>query len=157
MCEIIFLLSYWNVICSSYLVIPVSLQRDANGAPRFVCHVCNQSFSRRSNLGRHFREKHVANKSAFICYLCGSNFTRLESLQKHMTHKHNESRQQSGNIHTGNQDTGNQHTGNQHTGNSPLIQTENQAEGNQSSSMNPMIREIRPVTDQNFPSSTVQQ
>lgn len=49
----------------------------------FRCDDCNVSFSKKTNLTRHKREKH-GKKSNFVCKPCKRSFARNEHLQNHL-------------------------------------------------------------------------
>jgi len=54
---------------------------------RFQCGICQEHFSRKSNLKRHITSKHTKEKP-FVCRFCGASRSRSEDMKHHMMRVH---------------------------------------------------------------------
>ncbi|ORZ15362.1 hypothetical protein BCR42DRAFT_416941 [Absidia repens] len=59
-----------------------------NDARQFVCTVCQRGFSRRYNLGTHFKTHNKNRSKPFECHLCDKSFDRKHDCERHVSTVH---------------------------------------------------------------------
>ena len=67
-----------------------NMEDDTFESTDFNCSICHKSFSKRSNLKRHEREKHTSHHQVHECKACRKSYKRLSDLSRHMKASHSE-------------------------------------------------------------------
>ena len=63
------------------------LMKDAHGFKEFLCHLCNNRFTRKDHLNRHIESVHVKYVK-HECSACNQEFSRKDSLTRHVNEIH---------------------------------------------------------------------